>query len=74
MDNIVSWIPTNPIEAAATGNMLQIIVFSLIVGVGLLALGRRADGAIGVIAVFASNVYGEPITLTRIIQAVFTAC
>jgi len=41
IDNLVSWVPTNPIEAMATGNMLQVIVFSLIVGFGLLALGQK---------------------------------
>jgi Na+/H+-dicarboxylate symporter len=51
VDSIVSWIPTNPVEAAATGNMLQIIVFSLIVGVGLLALERRAEEVIELLAV-----------------------
>jgi Na+/H+-dicarboxylate symporter len=40
-DNLVSWFPRNPVEALAQGNMLQIIIFSLIVGIGLIALGKR---------------------------------
>jgi Na+/H+-dicarboxylate symporter len=64
VDSIVSWIPTNPIEAAATGNMLQIIVFSLIVGVGLLAMGRRADAVVEFFAVGAELM----ITITEFVM------
>ncbi len=42
MENIVSWFPENPVESLSQGNMLQIIVFSLIVGLALLAMGGRA--------------------------------
>lgn len=41
--NIVDWVPSNPIEAMATGHMLQLIVFSIIVGVSMLAMGKKAD-------------------------------
>ncbi|MEA3476663.1 MAG: dicarboxylate/amino acid:cation symporter, partial [Bacteroidota bacterium] len=34
---------SNPIEAMATGHMLQLIVFSIIVGVSMLAMGKKAD-------------------------------
>ena len=44
IENIVSWIPANPIEAMANTNMLQVIVFSLIVGISLLTLGKRVGG------------------------------
>ena len=43
IDNLVNWIPTNPFEAMVTMNMLQIIVFSLIVGATLLALGKKVE-------------------------------
>lgn len=43
IDNLVGWIPTNPIEALATMNMLQVIVFSVIVGIALLALGKKTE-------------------------------
>lgn len=36
-------IPRNPIQAMAEGNMLQIIVFAIMVGVGISLLGDRAD-------------------------------
>ncbi|MFO7974999.1 MAG: cation:dicarboxylase symporter family transporter, partial [Candidatus Hydrogenedentota bacterium] len=35
IDNLVSWVPKNPVESLASGNMLQIIVFSIIAGIGL---------------------------------------
>lgn len=41
VESIVEWIPVNPIEAMASTNMLQIIFFSIIVGISLLALESR---------------------------------
>lgn len=38
---IVDMIPKNPINAMASGNMLQIIAFALFIGVGLSALGEK---------------------------------
>lgn len=49
IDNLVSWVPKNPVESLASGNMLQIIVFSIIVGVGLLAVKKKAKNLIKVI-------------------------
>ena len=42
IDNLVSWFPDNPIKAMTEGHMLQIIVFAIIVGLGLLAMGTKA--------------------------------
>jgi Na+/H+-dicarboxylate symporter len=42
IDNLVSWIPTNPIQAMVTPNMFQVIIFSIIIGIGLISLGKRA--------------------------------
>lgn len=36
-------IPKNPLQAMAEGNMLQIIVFALMVGVGISILGEKAS-------------------------------
>lgn len=36
-------VPRNPIAAMAEGNMLQIIVFAILTGVGLSLLGEKAD-------------------------------
>lgn len=41
IDNVISWFPTNIIQAMAEANMLQIIVFCLFLGVALLALGEK---------------------------------
>jgi len=43
IDNLVHWIPENPIEALAKANMLQIIVFAIIVGITLLAVGKKGE-------------------------------
>lgn len=43
IDNMVSWVPDNVVNAMATANMLQIIVFAMFLGVALLSLGERAE-------------------------------
>lgn len=40
-DKLLDIIPTNPIEALATGNVLQIIFFSILVGVGIMMVGEK---------------------------------
>ena len=46
IDNIVSWVPTNPFQALTEANVLQILFFAIILGVTLLILGKRAQGVI----------------------------
>jgi len=43
IDNLVQWIPKNPVEAFASANMLQIIVFAIIIGITLLAMGKKSE-------------------------------
>lgn len=43
-DTILNIIPTNPISALANGEMLQIILFALVVGIILAKLGPKAKG------------------------------
>ena len=43
VDSLVHWVPTNPVEALASTNMLQIIFFAIVAGVALLAMGRRGQ-------------------------------
>ena len=43
MQIIVNIFPTNPMEAMLKANMLQIIVFSLFIGVGITAVGEKAE-------------------------------
>ena len=39
---LVNMVPTNPIQAMANADMLQIIVFALFLGVGITLVGQRA--------------------------------
>lgn len=43
VDILLDMIPINPVEAMATGNMLQIIVFAILVGIALSLLGDRVS-------------------------------
>lgn len=43
IDNMVSWIPENIVDAMSTANMLQIIVFAIFLGVALLSLGEKVN-------------------------------
>lgn len=36
-------IPTNPLESLSSGNILQIIFFSLFIGIGITMVGQKAD-------------------------------
>lgn len=42
-DTLLNIIPDNPVSSLANGNMLQIIVFALIVGIILAKLGERTE-------------------------------
>ncbi|MFT7823730.1 MAG: dicarboxylate/amino acid:cation symporter [Sulfurimonas sp.] len=42
-DVLINIIPANIIEAFATGNMLQIIFFSILLGISLLMVGEKAE-------------------------------
>ena len=42
-DTLLNIIPDNPVNSLASGSMLQIIVFALIVGIILAKLGERAE-------------------------------
>lgn len=42
-DTLLNIIPKNPIQGLAEGNMLQIILFALIVGILIAKMGERAD-------------------------------
>ncbi|KAF5042363.1 C4-dicarboxylate transport protein [anaerobic digester metagenome] len=41
IDNVVSWVPDNVVQAMANANMLQIIFFAIFLGVALLSLGEK---------------------------------
>lgn len=42
VSTLVNMIPTNPVQALAEGNMLQIIVFAALIGFAMIALGEKA--------------------------------
>ncbi len=43
IDTLLNIIPTNPFKALADGNMLQVIAFALFIGVGIAAVGAKAE-------------------------------
>ncbi len=46
IDSMIDIIPTNPVKAFAEGNMLQIITFSVFVGLALAMLGKKVRGVV----------------------------
>ena len=46
IDNIVSWVPTNPFQALNEANVLQILFFAIMLGITLLLLGDKVKGVI----------------------------
>ena len=43
LDTVKNLIPANPVAAFASGDMLQVLVFAVIVGITCLALGKKAE-------------------------------
>ncbi|MCR9195766.1 MAG: dicarboxylate/amino acid:cation symporter [Hyphomonas sp.] len=43
VERLLNIVPTNPVEALATGNILQIIFFAIMFGVGILMAGKIAE-------------------------------
>lgn len=48
-ETFLNLIPANPFEALTTGNMLQVIVFALFIGIALTALGEKTKGILNLI-------------------------
>ena len=44
IDTFVGIVPSNPLAALAEGNMLQIIFFAVVLGIGIVKAGSKADG------------------------------
>lgn len=49
VDNVVSWVPDNIVQAMSSANMLQIIFFAIFIGVALLSLGEKVKLMISLI-------------------------
>lgn len=54
---IINLIPANPLDALVKGNMLQIIVFALFVGIGVTLVGEKAKPVENFFAGFAEITY-----------------
>lgn len=67
-DTILNIIPDNPINSLASGTMLQVIVFALIVGVILAKMGERAE----TVANFFSQFNDIMMEMTMMIMALGT--
>lgn len=52
IDQLVNIVPTNPFEALATAQMLQVVFFALMLGIALTKLSRREPGTMHVVKVF----------------------
>jgi len=64
-DVLLSMIPTNPIKALNDGNMLQIIVFALFIGVSITLVGPKAKPVQDFFEAFAEVMY----KITNIVMA-----
>lgn len=62
---LVGLVPTNPISAMVEGNILQIIVFAIALGISLVLIGERGQPAIKVVDATAEALY----KLTSLIMA-----
>lgn len=56
-DTMMNLIPSNPVQAMASGNLLQIIVFAIGLGLSMNLLGKKADPAIALFKSFAEIMY-----------------
>ncbi|HSH49260.1 MAG TPA: dicarboxylate/amino acid:cation symporter [Halomonas sp.] len=62
---IVNLVPQNPVSALASGNILQIIVFAIGLGISLMLIGEKGEPTVRVFESFAEAMY----KLTSIVMA-----
>ena len=67
LDNVLEIIPTNPLGALASGNMLQIIFFAVILGVALTLLGK-GEGQI--VVTFFDKIQNAMVMVIHIVMAI----
>lgn len=72
-DTLLNIIPKNPIQGLAEGNMLQIILFALIVGIILAKLGERVETVSNFFAGF-NDVMMEMTSMVMLIAPVGVFC
>jgi Na+/H+-dicarboxylate symporter len=56
-DTLVNLIPKNPIQAMAEGNVLQIIIFAILLGISLNLIGKKGRPVIDFFDSFAEGMY-----------------
>jgi len=57
VETMMNLIPSNPVQAMASGNLLQIIVFAIGLGLSMNLLGKKADPAIAIFKSFSEIMY-----------------
>ena len=57
VDTFLNIVPTNPFEALATGNILQIIFFALFIGIAITMIGEKAQPVLSFFESFAEVMY-----------------
>ena len=62
-ETLINIFPTNPVNAMSEGNMLQIIVFALLFGYGLLKIGKNGEK----IKIFFENLYQVILQIVNIV-------
>nr|WP_284732690.1 dicarboxylate/amino acid:cation symporter [Larsenimonas rhizosphaerae] len=65
VDILVGLVPQNPIDALASGNILQIIVFAIGLGISLTLIGEKGEPVVRVFESFAEAMY----KLTELVMA-----
>jgi Na+/H+-dicarboxylate symporter len=57
MDTLINIIPSNPLNALVEGNMLQIIAFAIIIGIGIIGIGEKGKVLFNFFDAFAEVTY-----------------
>ena len=72
-DTILNIIPDNPINSLASGTMLQVIVFALIIGVILAKMGERAETVANFFSQFNDIMMEMTMMIMGLAQSVYSA-
>ncbi|MBP1927361.1 Na+/H+-dicarboxylate symporter [Sedimentibacter acidaminivorans] len=57
IDTLINIIPSNPLKALVDGNMLQIIAFAIIIGIGIIGIGEKGKVLFNFFDAFAEVTY-----------------
>ncbi len=57
IDTLINIIPSNPLKALVEGNMLQIIAFAIIIGIGIIGIGEKGKVLFNFFDAFAEVTY-----------------